>query len=76
MRVLGYNKQNKFDESLSNSIVEFLSFELTLETLSCVSLSVYSRDFQCPITAFARILFWVMPMVYEIESRAGTGGIP
>lgn len=35
------------------------------------SISVYSRDFQYLITALSRILFWVTPIFYTIESVSG-----
>ena len=37
------------------------------------SISVYVRDFEYLISAFARILFWVTPIFYMIEARAGAG---
>jgi len=51
-------------------------FTFSLGTIMLTSsISVYSRDFQYLITALARILFWVTPIIYEIGSRAGAGGI-
>lgn len=35
------------------------------------SISVYSRDFEYLITAFSRVLFWVTPIFYLAEERAG-----
>lgn len=35
------------------------------------AISVYSRDFEYFITAFARILFWVTPIFYMIDSLTG-----
>jgi ABC-type polysaccharide/polyol phosphate export permease len=35
------------------------------------AVSVYSRDFEYIITAFARILFWVTPIFYTIDSLTG-----
>lgn len=37
------------------------------------SITVYVRDFEHLITAAARILFWVTPIFYMIEARAGAG---
>ena len=35
------------------------------------AISVYSRDFEYLITAFARVLFWVTPIFYMIDSLTG-----
>lgn len=35
------------------------------------AISVYSRDFEYFITAFARILFWITPVFYMIDSLTG-----
>lgn len=35
------------------------------------AISVYSRDFEYLITAFARVLFWVTPIFYMIDSITG-----
>ncbi|MDN5358031.1 MAG: lipopolysaccharide transport system permease protein [Candidatus Methanomethylophilaceae archaeon] len=35
------------------------------------AISVYSRDFEYLITAFARVLFWVTPIFYMVDSLTG-----
>ena len=66
----------KSDGFLALPIIMLSMFMFSMGTIMLTSsISVYSRDFQYLITAFARLLFWVTPIFYEIESRAGTGGI-
>jgi lipopolysaccharide transport system permease protein len=40
-------------------------------TLFTSAISVYSRDFEFLITAISRILFWITPIFYTVESLAG-----
>lgn len=73
MAVTGILKLNGF---LALPIILLSMFMFSMGTIMLTSsISVYSRDFQYLITAFARILFWVTPIFYEVESRAGTGGL-
>lgn len=55
-------------------VVIFSMFLFSLGTIMFTSsISVYSRDFGYLITAFSRILFWVTPIFYMIESGSGAG---
>lgn len=49
-----------------------MMFVFSLGTILFTSaISAYSRDFEYLITALARILFWVTPIVYTIDSISG-----
>ena len=46
-------------------------FAFSLGTILTSTVSVYYRDFEHLIVALTRILFWVTPIFYMIESLSG-----
>jgi ABC-type polysaccharide/polyol phosphate export permease len=60
------------DGLLALPLVILMMFLFSFGTILFTSaISVYSRDFEHLITAFARILFWVTPIFYMINSLNG-----
>jgi lipopolysaccharide transport system permease protein len=57
---------------LALPVVVFTMFIFSFGTILITSaISVYSRDFEFFITATARILFWVTPIFYTVDSLTG-----
>ncbi len=57
---------------LALPVIILTMFIFSLGTILLTSaISVYSRDFEYLITAFARLLFWITPIFYMAESRTG-----
>ncbi|MFA7032436.1 MAG: ABC transporter permease [Bacilli bacterium] len=57
---------------LALPIIILTMFLFSLGTIMLTSsISVYSRDFEYLIIAFSRVLFWVTPIFYLAEARAG-----
>ncbi len=57
---------------LALPLVIFTMFLFSFGTILLTSaISVYSRDFEYMITAFARVLFWITPVFYMIDSLTG-----
>ncbi len=60
------------DGVLALPVIVITMFAFSLGTILTISsISVYSRDFEYLITAFARILFWITPIFYMSDSITG-----
>lgn len=70
MLITGF--QLSFNGLLALPLIILTMFIFSLGTILLTSsISVYSRDFEYLIVAFARILFWVTPIFYMTDSLNG-----
>ena len=70
MLVTGFPLSTKGMLALPLVIITMFIFSFGTILLTS-AISVYSRDFEYLITAFARVLFWVTPIFYMIDSLTG-----